>query len=212
MPPLDSLPEEERARIEQRNERVLQFRRLALLIAGRLWNAYPHIRRRTGSFPDLAQEAFLALVHLADLYQEGKGAKPITYFQTWGFLQTMRGALENGWFVSVPPAAITKYRRLKPATRAAVDQAMNARTDTEAGCDRLCAHDPIAIIDNDDEVAGLLAQLEEREAWVLRQRFGLSGCLPRTLEDIGTELGITKEWVRQIQYRALKKLRKLAAR
>jgi DNA-directed RNA polymerase sigma subunit (sigma70/sigma32) len=45
---------------------------------------------------------------------------------------------------------------------------------------------------------------------VLERRFGLDGTAPQTLEDLGTELGVTRERVRQIETRALRQLRNLA--
>lgn len=52
-----------------------------------------------------------------------------------------------------------------------------------------------------------LNRLEEREASVLRMRFGLDGVEPRTLREIGEVLGYTRERVRQIEAAALAKLR-----
>ena len=52
----------------------------------------------------------------------------------------------------------------------------------------------------------LLGDLEEREANVLRLRFGLGGAEPKTLKEIGAELGLTRERVRQIETEALRRL------
>jgi RNA polymerase primary sigma factor len=52
-----------------------------------------------------------------------------------------------------------------------------------------------------------LASLEAREAEVLRQHFGLDDEEPRTLEAIGRDVGLTKERIRQIKEKALRKLR-----
>jgi RNA polymerase primary sigma factor len=57
------------------------------------------------------------------------------------------------------------------------------------------------------ELAEALAGLEPRLRDVLQRRFGLAGSEPQTLEHIGTELGITRERVRQLETRALKELR-----
>lgn len=59
----------------------------------------------------------------------------------------------------------------------------------------------------EDVVLKALECLEERERIVIRLRYGLDGHLPCTLEAIGSELGITRERVRQIESRALGKLR-----
>lgn len=52
-----------------------------------------------------------------------------------------------------------------------------------------------------------LGTISEREARILRLYFGIDGEEPRTLEEIGTMLGITRERVRQIKERALGRLR-----
>ncbi len=57
----------------------------------------------------------------------------------------------------------------------------------------------------------LLDQLEEREATVLRLRFGLDDGQPLTLEEVGQRLELTRERIRQIERKALAKLRELAA-
>jgi RNA polymerase primary sigma factor len=57
-----------------------------------------------------------------------------------------------------------------------------------------------------EEVAAALAELSFRERHVLQLRYGLLGGESRTLEDVGRELGITRERVRQIELRALRRL------
>ena len=55
-------------------------------------------------------------------------------------------------------------------------------------------------------VMGMLETMDQREATVLRMRFGLGGGEPRTLKEIGESLGLTRERVRQIETEALGKL------
>jgi RNA polymerase primary sigma factor len=59
------------------------------------------------------------------------------------------------------------------------------------------------------QVRALLDSLEERERDVIRMRFGLDGEEPRTLQEIGSRLQLTRERVRQIEGRAKEKLRRL---
>jgi RNA polymerase primary sigma factor len=56
------------------------------------------------------------------------------------------------------------------------------------------------------ELQGALDQLSERMRHVLELRFGLSGKTPQTLEEVGAELGVTRERVRQLESRALREL------
>ncbi|MFN5194220.1 MAG: RNA polymerase sigma factor, RpoD/SigA family [Cyanobacteriota bacterium] len=58
-----------------------------------------------------------------------------------------------------------------------------------------------------NDLEALLAELSSREACVLRQRFGLDDDTPRTLSEIGEQLHLSRERVRQIESRALLKLR-----
>ena len=56
-------------------------------------------------------------------------------------------------------------------------------------------------------IEGWLSELNEKQCEVIARRFGLRGYEPSTLEDVGAEIGLTRERVRQIQVEALRKLR-----
>lgn len=58
-----------------------------------------------------------------------------------------------------------------------------------------------------EQIGLMLDDLDERERTVLIKRFGLEDGFPRTLEDVGRELDVTRERVRQIEAKALRKLR-----
>ena len=60
------------------------------------------------------------------------------------------------------------------------------------------------------ELAAALLRLNPRQQRVLTERFGLDGDKPKTLEEVGVILGITRERVRQLETRALRELRSVA--
>ena len=60
-----------------------------------------------------------------------------------------------------------------------------------------------------DMLQDMVHHLDEREATILRYRFGLDGGTEKTLEEVGAKFGVTRERVRQIQNLALTKLRKM---
>lgn len=53
----------------------------------------------------------------------------------------------------------------------------------------------------------ILGDLNDREEYIIRQRFGLDDGHPKTLEEVGKQMGVTRERIRQIEAKALRKLR-----
>ena len=58
-----------------------------------------------------------------------------------------------------------------------------------------------------EQLMEVLLTLTEREQKVLRLRFGLDDGRPRTLEEVGRQFNVTRERIRQIEAKALRKLR-----
>ncbi|MGN0364029.1 MAG: RNA polymerase sigma factor RpoD/SigA [Bilifractor sp.] len=73
--------------------------------------------------------------------------------------------------------------------------------DTESVEDAVVQSD---LYDRLDEIVGTLS---EREQYVIKRRFGLDGQEVQTLDEIGKQLGVTRERVRQIEAKAIRKLR-----
>ena len=60
--------------------------------------------------------------------------------------------------------------------------------------------------DDLDRILEYISALDDREAMVIRMRFGLDAYNPMTLREVGENLGLTRERVRQLESQALQKL------
>jgi RNA polymerase nonessential primary-like sigma factor len=72
--------------------------------------------------------------------------------------------------------------------------------------------DPSDLLQDEDVLANLevwIARLSDKQREVVERRFGLHGYKISTLEEVGNEIGVTRERVRQIQMDALKRLREI---
>jgi RNA polymerase primary sigma factor len=59
------------------------------------------------------------------------------------------------------------------------------------------------------QIRDSLGELDDKEALVIKLRFGLDDDRPRTLQEIGAQVGLTRERIRQIEQRAMRKLSRL---
>jgi RNA polymerase sigma factor (sigma-70 family) len=114
--------------------------------------------------------------------------------------------------IGVRPAMVGELRRvmqeLTSLDRPIGEDGESTLGDTVPDPD---AVDPARTATDGDTAARLeqaLATLEEREQLILTLRFGLRGVEPRTFEEIGEQLGLSRERIRQMQNRALAKLRR----
>jgi len=58
-----------------------------------------------------------------------------------------------------------------------------------------------------DQIKEVISNLQPREQKILRMRFGLDDGVTHTLEEVGNEFGVTRERIRQIEFKALEKIR-----
>ena len=58
-----------------------------------------------------------------------------------------------------------------------------------------------------EQLAEIISTLSDREQKIIKLRFGIGGGRPHTLEEVGAEFSVTRERIRQIEAKALRKLR-----
>lgn len=76
----------------------------------------------------------------------------------------------------------------------------------EATDNRETPEAPLESLDERRQLLSRLDRLDARERSILEYRFGLNGEAPMTLKEVGRRLGVTREWVRKIEVRAVRKL------
>jgi RNA polymerase primary sigma factor len=121
---------------------------------------------------------------------------------------------------------LSEYMKMSPKKLRIIRKAVKAYHSptqfigaTINGSDELTINDVVAdthnpgpdqqVLDNDElqQLFLLLDRIDEREARILKLRYGLDGGDPMTLKEIGEQIGLTRERVRQIEHEALRKLR-----
>jgi RNA polymerase primary sigma factor len=82
----------------------------------------------------------------------------------------------------------------------------NAWSPDEAADHRETPEAPLEAADERQLLGHRLDRLDDRERMVISLRFGLNNETPQTLKEVGRRLGVTREWVRKIELRAIGKL------
>jgi RNA polymerase primary sigma factor len=113
--------------------------------------------------------------------------------------------------VDLPPEKVEEILRIASQDPLSLDTPVGDEDDTSMADfipDRGAA--PLDVAARkllEQAVKDVLGDLSEREAEVVRLRFGLDDGRPRTLEEVGREFGVTRERIRQIESKTLAKLR-----
>jgi len=144
------------------------------------------------NFFELVSDGNISLIRAVEKFDYARGNKFSTY-ATWAIMRN---------FIRTIPEESQRRDRFITGHDEMFDSAADHRSDereTEIDQKR-----------TQDAVNGLLGRLNERERKIITSRFGLGGALEMTLEQLGHELGVTKERVRQLEARAQEKLRKIA--
>jgi RNA polymerase primary sigma factor len=112
-----------------------------------------------------------------------------------------------------------KVRIIRKAAKAFNAPTQSGSDDGEITIENMVADDnnpgpDQIVLDADDraKLERLLENIDEREANILKLRYGLSGEDPLTLKEIGVRIGLTRERVRQLEHLSLKKLKEAMER
>jgi RNA polymerase primary sigma factor len=175
------------------------------------------------SFLDLIHEGNLGLIEAARRFDPSRNVKFITYAVWWVRESMMHVLADQTRAFSFPPKLFSTLRRV-PGGGSDVslnEPVRSAGRAADEGSTRelgdLLEQDGVPAVDDDlihqadlDELAQAIRDLDGKEREVVRLRYGLEDDEPRTLQEIGDKLHLSRERVRQIETRAKDKLRRSA--
>ncbi len=174
------------------------------------------------SFLDLIHEGNLGLIEAAWRFDPSRNVKFITYAVWWVRESMMHVLADQTRAFSFPPKLFATLRRVPGGgADVSLSEPVGRRATGDEGSSRelgdLLEQDGVpAVVDEMihqsdlDELAEALRDLDGKEREVVRLRFGLEDDEPRTLQEIGDRLHLSRERVRQIESRAKDKLRRSA--
>ncbi len=154
---------------------------------------------RTIRIPVYMTENIIRYKHVAQAKFQETGRRPT--------IEEIADAME------MTPKEVTDIHR-HSQTIASLETAIGEDSDGAALGDLLedgsaiDALDLVARVFRDEKLNDLIDKLTEREADILKFRYGLNGGDPHTLKETGARIGLTRERIRQIEAKALKKLRR----
>jgi RNA polymerase primary sigma factor len=147
---------------------------------------------QTDNFFELLSDGNMSLMRAVEKFDYSRGNKFSTY-ASWAIMKNFARSI---------PEEKTRKERYVTGRDELFDVAPDNRTDEH---ELLSTAEQAA-----HRVNRLLEHLSPRDREIVRLRAGLDGSEPKTLEEIGQQLGITKERVRQLNVRIMKQLRSLA--
>jgi RNA polymerase primary sigma factor len=146
----------------------------------------------SNNFFELVSDGNMSLIRAVEKFDYARGNKFSTY-ASWAIMKNFARTIPE-----------ENYRRDRFVT--GHEEMFEAAADNRAD-----EHEYESALKRMQEaVRGMLGRLDERERKIIISRYGLNGVSEQTLEQLGRELGITKERVRQIESRAQDKLRRIA--
>ena len=171
---------------EAKNFLIRSNLRLVVSIAKR------HIKPGANFF-EMVSDGNMSLIRAIEKFDYSRGNKFSTY-ATWAIMKNFARSI---------PAEHTLLDRYRTGSDEVFQRSTDDRSDE--------FQQELVHQKQHQALMGILGRLDEREQDIIRCRYGLEeGTEPLTLEQVGSRFGVTKERIRQLEARALRKLRKIA--